>query len=144
MIRPFKPSTDFELLIQGETEAFNNSYPGEEMPFGFVTDRIRAIERGRTRCLVLHEDGVRGYVIGTTQRRQDIDEIDIESVYLLPAWRGQGLLDRLLRAMTQPSRRSRITLDVTLSNTAALDAYERLGFRQERVRMSRWFDASNR
>jgi GNAT superfamily N-acetyltransferase len=55
----------------------------------------------------------------------------IFAVYLTPAWRGSGLLGRLIDAVAQWSRaagRPELELEVVTGNDRAVRAYERLGF----------------
>ncbi|GIH17581.1 GNAT family N-acetyltransferase [Rugosimonospora africana] len=55
----------------------------------------------------------------------------IYAVYLTPAWRGSGLLGRLIEAVAQWSRaagRTELELEVVVGNDRAVRAYQRLGF----------------
>lgn len=55
----------------------------------------------------------------------------IYAVYLTPAWRGTGLLGRLVEAVAQWSRaagRHELELEVVVGNDRAVRAYQRLGF----------------
>jgi RimJ/RimL family protein N-acetyltransferase len=60
------------------------------------------------------------------------------AVYLTPAWRGAGLLGRLVEAVAEWSvaaGRGVLVLEVLSTNHRAIHAYERLGFRDSGQRM---------
>jgi len=60
------------------------------------------------------------------------------AVYLSPAWRGAGLLGRLVEAVAEWSvaaGRGVLELEVLSTNHRAIRAYERLGFRDSGQRM---------
>ena len=137
MIRRFDKSTDVDLLIAGEVEAYTNSYPGSPVPLDLVTNRIRFIERNRVQCAVLDENGPKGYVIATKFLRKTRCEIYIESVYITPELRGRGKLEMLFDSLVDESADNVISLDVSVVNQAAIDAYKTLGFEILRYRVTR-------
>ncbi len=78
--------------------------------------------------LVLEGDG---QVIGYAGMWVILDEAHVTNVAVLPACRGQGLGERLMRALIDKARgrgACRMTLEVRPSNTAALGLYGKLGF----------------
>ncbi len=137
MLRKFDTAKDFDLLVAGEVEAFTNSYPGSTVPLDLVTSRIRSIERKRVSCTVLDEGEPMGYVVFSKRTDGTIVDIYVESLYLAPRARGAGNVEKLLNSIVQTHAHSRITLDVTASNEPAVASYESLGFKVERLRMTK-------
>lgn len=78
--------------------------------------------------LVLEADG---RVIGYVGMWVIMDEAHVTNVAVLPAFRGQGHGERLMRALIDKARgrgARRMTLEVRPSNAAALGLYGKLGF----------------
>ena len=66
-----------------------------------------------------------------------VDQMHINNLAVLPAWRGQGLASRLLADVMAEAARLGVdsaTLEVRRSNTAALRLYEKAGFVEAGVR----------
>lgn len=137
MLRKFNPKTDADLLVAGEVEAYTSSYPGSEVPLNLVTNRIRSIQNNRSHCVVLDEEGPRGYVVASKHLVGDRVQIYVESIYIDPALRGQGKTELLFNALVEKSAESTITLDVSVVNDSAVDAYRALGFEVQRYRMTK-------
>lgn len=60
-----------------------------------------------------------------------VDEADIANIATLPAYRGNGIGEALLRLMIKTARRSgakQLFLEVRESNSAAVALYEKVGF----------------
>ena len=143
MLRKFNPSTDIDLFVAGEVEAYSNSYPGADVPLNLVTNRIRAIEQARSKCVVLDEDGPKGYVVANKQLVRDRVEIYVESIYIDHSIRGQGKAELLFNALVERSADCRISLDVSVVNAAAVDSYQAIGFEVERYRMTKEFPSGS-
>lgn len=141
MLRKFNKSTDNDLLIAGEVEAYTNSYPGSDVPLDLVTNRFQSIQRNRVRCVVLDEDGPKGYVIANRHTVRNRFEIYVESIYIDPTLRGQGKVDLLLNSLIEQSAENIISLDVSVANSSAVDSYQALGFEIQRYRMIKSFPA---
>ncbi len=139
MLRKFDKSTDIDLLVAGEVEAYSSSYPGSQVPLDLVTNRIRSIERRRVKCVVLDEGGPKGYVIANRHMVRGRFEIYVESLYIDPRLRGQGKVELLFNALIEPSADSTISLDVSVVNQSAVDSYQALGFEIQRYRMKKDF-----
>ena len=140
MIRKFDLQTDFQLLQQGEFEAYKNSYPGTPVPTNLVPGRVRSIEENRSSCLVLDDGGAKGYVIALQRRQSNHVDTYIESIFVMPEHRGQGAARALIDALIVPGYKNTISLDVSLSNADAVKAYETMGFSIRRVHMVREHD----
>lgn len=83
-----------------------------------------------------------GTVVGYVGAHCVLDEAAITNVAVDPARRRQGIAAALLRELaTRAAARgvTRITLEVRVSNTAAIALYERLGFMRDGVR-PRFYD----
>ena len=137
MIRKFDKSTDLELLIAGEVEAYTSSYPGSNVPLNLVTNRIRSIESNRARCVVLDERGPKGYAVASRHIVRDRIEIYVESIYIDPESRGSGKVELLLNSLLEKSAENTISLDVSVVNNSAVDSYKTLGFKIQRYRMTK-------
>jgi len=143
MIRKFDKSTDLELLIAGEVEAYTSSYPGSRVPLNLVTNRIRSIESNRARCVVLDEHGPKGYAVASRHIVTDRIEIYVESIYIDPASRGSGKVELLLNSLLEKSAENTISLDVSVVNNTAVDSYKTLGFRVQRYRMTKHYPSDS-
>ncbi len=53
----------------------------------------------------------------------------IRRVYVRPAWRGQGIGQRLVETLVQTARASFATLELRTHNPSAARLYERIGFK---------------
>ncbi len=141
MIRKFNKSKDIDLIVEGEVEAHTNSFPGTEVPLDLVTARVRSFRRPGTRCIVLDENGPKGYVVASRTMKHGRFEIYIESVYVVPELRGKGKVEMLFNALLEQSADNTITLDVSVTNESAVRAYQALGFETARYRMSKDYPA---
>jgi ribosomal-protein-alanine N-acetyltransferase len=87
-----------------------------------------------------HESGL---VVGFCAGWVVVDELHVNSLAVLPGWRGRGLATGLLAAVLDASRAEgarRATLEVRTSNTAARALYERFGFAQAGLRHGYYTD----
>lgn len=78
--------------------------------------------------LVIEADGK---VVGYAGMWVILDEAHVTNVAVLPAYRGRGLGEKLMRALLEKARgrgARRMTLEVRPSNTVALSLYDKLGF----------------
>lgn len=84
--------------------------------------------------LVLEQDGE---VAGYAGLLQVLDEGDITNIVVEEAYRGRGLGRALTEALLDEGQKRGLrafTLEVRVSNTAAIHLYEHLGFRAEGLR----------
>ena len=81
--------------------------------------------------------GERGTIVGFCAVWVVFDELHVNSLAILPEWRGRGLASGLLAFVLDASRAEgarRATLEVRASNTPARALYERFGFTQAGLR----------
>ena len=84
-----------------------------------------------------------GVIVGFCAAWVVLDELHVNSLAVLPDWRGRGLASGLLAAVLEASREEgarRATLEVRASNVAARALYERSGFVQTAVRRGYYTD----
>jgi ribosomal-protein-alanine N-acetyltransferase len=78
-----------------------------------------------------------GAIVGFCAAWVVLDELHINSLAVLPEWRGRGLASGLLAAVVEASLGEgarRATLEVRMSNTPARALYARFGFTQAGIR----------
>lgn len=78
-----------------------------------------------------------GTIVGFCASWVVLDELHVNSLAVLPEWRGRRLATGLLAVVLDASRAEgvrRATLEVRASNVPALALYERFGFRRVAVR----------
>ena len=105
--------------------------------------------------LLTEEDGQAvGFVSGRV--KVDNDELQVEAwqthghisdLYVVPAYRGRGVAQRLLRAMAdrlQGEGACRLSIGVLSANKAAVKAYERFGFQPFQMRLDMELGSSDR
>jgi len=120
--------------LQESPQAFGSSYAGSVAhPDEFWINRLRNAAAGRN-LLIFAEDGDRLVgLIGTYDESREPNVANIISVFVAPDYRGRGLASRLLDAiLTEVRKRPGIRvarLTVNVSQTAAISAYQRAGFR---------------
>ena len=95
---------------------------------------LSALSSSDTLYLTARADG---RVIGYCGLLQSFDEADITNVAVSPAYRGRGVGYRMLSELMEAGKTrgiERYTLEVRISNQAALALYEKLGFASVGVR----------
>lgn len=84
--------------------------------------------------LVAEEDG---QIVGGCGLTHIMEEGDIHNVMVAPEYRGRGIAVRMLERLLEEGTASGIrefTLEVRVSNAAAIHVYEKLGFVSEGIR----------
>ena len=117
---------DIPAVAALEREIF--SMPWSENGF------LSALSSSDTLYLTVRADG---RVIGYCGLLQSFDEADITNVAVSPAYRGRGVGYRMLSELMEAGQTrgiERYTLEVRISNQAALALYEKLGFASVGVR----------
>ena len=88
----------------------------------------------RERVFVCRADGA---VIGYAVMALEVDDCALYSIAVKPSHRRQGLARTLFNAgvsWARESGKSRCVLEVRVSNTGAIQLYEKLGFRRDGIR----------
>ena len=84
-----------------------------------------------------------GALVGYAIVSRYVDAWHVMNIAVAPAWRRRGiavaLLDRLFEATASDSRRG-YTLEVRVSNEAAISLYERMGFHRRGIRRGYYTD----
>ena len=76
-------------------------------------------------------------IIGSCGLTHILDEGDIHNVMVAPSYRGKGIATMMLEKLLEEGRKQGIkesTLEVRVSNAAAIRVYEKLGFVSEGIR----------
>lgn len=84
--------------------------------------------------LVAEENGI---LIGGCGLTHILEEGDIHNVMVAPGFQGRGIATKLMEQLLEAGNRrgiSEYTLEVRVSNAAAIRVYEKLGFRSEGIR----------
>ena len=119
---------DLDGIVAVDAASFNNPTPREAIAW-----EARHSDVARMHVLRAPDDTVVGFAASWVI----FDELHINSLAVLPGWRGRGLAWFLLGEVVAASRRegvTRATLEVRESNLAARRLYESFGFRQVAVR----------
>lgn len=139
MIRAFDPDADAALLESGERLAFEASYPGVSMPDEHFYERLASIQGGQCMARTFQRDHEPvGYVVFSMERFYGGAVGCVESVYVAPQHRRQGVMRDLLTEVSDIFRKSGATslvLEVSVSNDGAMKAFEKLGLRTTRYQM---------
>jgi ribosomal protein S18 acetylase RimI-like enzyme len=137
-IRPFDPETDAAAVHASIEESFTGHYAWVPRPFeewAAMRMERQSFDPGLWRVAVSHEDGVVGALIGVITEGKGF----IETLGVVPAWRGRGVGLVLLRSsFAEFGRRGieTVALDVDSENaTGAVALYERAG-----MHVTRQFD----
>ena len=81
-----------------------------------------------------------GKVVGFCGVHVILDEGHIMNVAVAPDYRGQGIGEALLRTMMAYTNLEAYTLEVRMSNRAAIRLYKRLGFTEVAIRPEYYID----
>lgn len=125
VIRPMLP-TDVEAVSRIEQESFSMPWSAEEF--------ARMLERPYSFALVAEtEDEVVGFCVLTNL----CNEGNIDNVAVDERFRGKGIAQALVAEMLRLGESKGVeafTLEVRVSNAAAIRVYEKLGFVSEGIR----------
>jgi ribosomal-protein-alanine N-acetyltransferase len=108
-----------------EHQSFQSPYPSDVVTFLY--------ERYRDTFLVAEQGGtVLGYISGITSWREG----HIVSVAVLPSWRRKDIASQLVQELCsifKYQNKKRVKLEVRVSNTPAINLYEKLGFEKQKI-----------
>lgn len=125
MIREMRPE---DICQVADTERMIFSQPWSEQGF------LSSLQSGDTLYLVaVVEERIAGYC----GFLQSFDEADITNVAVHPDFREKGVAYRMLRQLMEQGKArgvERYTLEVRVSNEAALELYKKLGFESAGIR----------
>jgi ribosomal protein S18 acetylase RimI-like enzyme len=120
--------------LQESPQAFGSSHAASvAQPDEFWINRLRNAAAGRNLLLFAEDVDRLVGLIGTYDESGEPDVANIISVFVAPDYRGRGLASRLVDAILVEIRRrpeirvARLTVNV--SQTSAISAYQRAGFR---------------
>ena len=144
-IREYDETIDNEFYLEGDVDAFKNSFPGVAVPGSLISEFKHArsgisenpFKAGFT---AINELGYLGFVVVSLMSFYNVPGAYVESIYVRESNRGHGVVEALLDkaqewALSQGAKY--IELDVSLSNERAISAYEKHGFIQTRVQMQK-------
>ena len=89
---------------------------------------------------------VNGFSVGFVTVTCGLDDADIESVYVLPEYRRQGIADGLVEravAFAKAQGAKKVLLEVRASNYSAISLYKKHGFEQLSVRKKYYADGED-
>ena len=119
--------------LQGHPTAFSADYEvNAARPVSYWEERLRRLGEGNTIYFAVHQGGLVGTCgIHRGESPKTCHSAFIVSVYLQPAWRGQGVADALIEACLAWGRAHKVSvakLGVSTDNIAAIRCYTRCGF----------------
>lgn len=119
-------SADVESIAELAKEIF--TMPWSIQAFAELVDDKNSL------FMVAEEDG---HIIGGCGLTHIMEEGDIHNVMVAPAYRGRGIASMMMEKLLEEGRYQGIlefTLEVRVSNAAAIRVYEKLGFVSEGIR----------
>lgn len=117
---------DIEEISRIEAASFS-------MPWS--ADAFRGLLTRDYCCYVVAETG--GKPVGCCGFTDSCGEGTIDNVVVAAAWRGRGIAQQMLKELLARGEAMGVkafTLEVRVSNAAAIHVYEKLGFRSEGIR----------
>jgi ribosomal-protein-alanine N-acetyltransferase len=128
VIEPLELLSDLDIILQIERESFVNPWT-REMYLAELENK------GVSYCYVVRTPSQK--LVGFCSFWRVLDELHINNLAVMPAYRGAGAGTALLRQILREGARlgaRRASLEVRRSNEAARRLYERLGFAVAGVR----------
>ena len=147
-VRRFAPG-DIERVVGFHREIYGSNFPGFVWSEQFASDFEQALKtalHSPSEGLFVAESPSRGVVgfvwVGVSLRSHCRDRIVgvIKDLYVIPEHRGQGLGRSLLyegERFARAHSATRVVLEVTTANTAAVALYESAGYHVERHTMEK-------
>jgi ribosomal-protein-alanine N-acetyltransferase len=124
IIRRIKADDIYQIIVI-EHSSFTNPYPTDVLTFLY--------EKYPETFLVAEQGGtVLGYIAGIPSWKEG----HIVSVATLSSWRRKGIARQLVEELSMIFRelgKKRIKLEVRISNKAAINLYEKLGFEKQKI-----------
>ncbi|GMA70188.1 ribosomal-protein-alanine acetyltransferase [Leuconostoc litchii] len=129
--------SDIDMLIKIEEAVYNGSAPW------LLRDFVSELSRPHIRLYLVIER--RDQIIGFAGAalRNDIHDIHVTNIAIVPVWQGNGLGTTLLKELYQLTRKLNVvtmSLEARISNVKAITLYERLGYRQTGVKKGYYLD----
>jgi ribosomal protein S18 acetylase RimI-like enzyme len=144
-IRAFNKQYDIPLYVEGDVEAWKESYPGVTLPLSAMSE----IERGFKNYVsddnccaftAIENEQPIGFVIVTLEFFIVIPQGYISSIYVKPKYRGKGIGAALIgqaESWAKAKGAKSIKLDVSRINETAISTYEKSGFVTTRYQMDK-------
>jgi ribosomal protein S18 acetylase RimI-like enzyme len=128
-----------------ELDSFNQLADDVDCRTEAIAHRRKRLESNQIRTIVAEDVGtLAGYVSGSCSESPSVfargDELHISEVYVAPGYRRQGLAGELLdtlEAWGQAQGAAYAELSVNVRNEAALACYERRGYQERRLKLTR-------
>ena len=141
---PFDLHRDFDLYVEGDTDAFTSSFPGVAVSPTIASEIetwVRTFNSSEyTEGFTLIDSVPLGFVVVSLRSFYVFSQGYVDSIYVSEASRGRGASRLLLQEAERWSRsmgaRS-MTLDVSLANANAVSAYHACGFAETRIQMEK-------
>lgn len=143
---PFDRKRDQDLYLEGDTDAFRQSFPGLPVTadvlssiHGSIADLDGTRHGAAFTALADHQPV--GFVVVSILSFYSIPQGYIESIYVKPTVRGAGIGKALVERAVEYCRQQGslvLKLDVSENNRAAIELYEAEGFAFTRRQMERW------
>ncbi|HOS92540.1 MAG TPA: GNAT family N-acetyltransferase [Armatimonadota bacterium] len=151
-IRPYDGREDRAAVLSFQRETYELNFPDFVWSTSFIRDFERILkmaERDPSEGLFVCEDATgrtAGFVWSSVSMRRfegGQSVCTIKDMYVVPDLRGQGVGMALMQAAEDFARRwkaSRMALEVTVANRAAVRLYEKAGFTPTRYQMEKRLD----
>ncbi len=144
-MRPFDPSRDADLYVEGYCEAFRESYPGVSVTTALATSYRESLANIGTvpglAAFTADWDGApAGFIVLAVTKMDSVRQISVQAIYVAEAFRRRGVGGKLLAqaaSYTQRVGASSTRLDVSVTNKAALALYESAGYVVTRYQMEK-------
>lgn len=123
---------DIEFIVNSKASGFTDCYNENVLK--------SSINSGRFFGLIAEENGESvGYICYSV----GIDDVDLESIFVLPSYRKKGIADILIKALTKKVKDKKILLEVRKSNEIAKNLYIKNGFSKISERKKYYFDGED-
>lgn len=148
VIREFDPKIDLDAILNWQEDLFATNFQGFQMNPFFLREQKRRLNEA---ALHPEEHGIYVLDLGSAEiggfiwcKIYDTNEYGIfgsvEEIYLIPSLRGKGFGKLLMERGEQyfiSRKASSIKLLVTITNSAALNLYQNLGYKATRWEMQK-------
>lgn len=142
----FDPERDRELYIEGELSVFQETFPGITPSRQVVQTACDIVDNLLNNelhdaCTVVVDDDPAGFIMLSVQSFYGIPIAMVDSLYVAPSHRNQGLGKVMLDFAEDWSRAQgarSLRIDVSNSNKVARDLYAAAGYADTRAQMEKW------
>ncbi len=144
-MRPFDPSRDTDLYVEGYCEAFRESYPGVSVTVALAASYRESLANFGTvpglAAFTTDSDGApAGFIVLAVTKMDAVRQVSVQAIYVAEAFRRRGIGRTLLAQAASYAQRvgaSSTRLDVSVTNKAALALYESVGYVVTRYEMEK-------